>query len=80
MTRPTTAATPASIPRIDPSATLNQILREHPVAVAVLNAFGIDACCGGARTLADAAGEDGADLAALLAALERGAHETEARR
>ena len=70
MTLPTPALPTARIPRIDERATLNAILREHPAAVEVFNAFGVDACCGGARALADAALEDGVDLATLLAALE----------
>ena len=56
--------------RIDPSWSLNEVLRRQPNTAVVLNAFGLDACCGGARSLADAAAEDGVDLDALLAALE----------
>ena len=58
------------IPRLDPAFTVNDLLREHPSTVAVFNAYGIDACCGGARTLRDAAREDGANCCAFLAALE----------
>lgn len=71
MTDPTTLPAPApAIPRLDAEATVNAILDQHPAALRVLNAFGIDACCGGARTLVEAAREDGADLSALVAALE----------
>jgi iron-sulfur cluster repair protein YtfE (RIC family) len=66
-----------SIPRIEAGATLNEILRAHPSAAAVFNAFGIDACCGGARPLAAAAREDGVDLATLLAALEWDSYDAE---
>lgn len=57
--------------RIDAALSVNELLRLHPETIAVFNDFGIDACCGGASPLAEAATRDGADLAALLAALER---------
>ncbi len=53
--------------------TVNDIIARHPATVAVFNAHGIDACCGGAVSVAEAAARDGADLAALLADLEAGA-------
>jgi regulator of cell morphogenesis and NO signaling len=62
----TTTRTPAAI---DPTTTVNDVLRAYPATVGVFNAFGIDACCGGAATLADAAARDGAELDALLGAL-----------
>ena len=55
---------------IDLAGTVNDVITRHPEAVTVFNSFGIDACCGGMRTLLDAAREDGADASALLAALE----------
>ncbi|AHG92561.1 protein of unknown function DUF542 ScdA domain protein (plasmid) [Gemmatirosa kalamazoonensis] len=58
------------IPRVDPATTVNELLRQHPAVASVLDGFGIDACCGGARTLRDAAREDGADCCAFVAALE----------
>jgi regulator of cell morphogenesis and NO signaling len=63
------------IPRIDPSMTVNAVLRRHPSSAAVFNAHGIDACCGGARTIRDAALEDGADCGALVGALESALHD-----
>jgi regulator of cell morphogenesis and NO signaling len=56
--------------RIDPSWSLNEVLRRQPTTTVVLNAFGLDVCCGGARSLAEAAAEDGVDIDVLLAALE----------
>jgi regulator of cell morphogenesis and NO signaling len=56
---------------IDPSATVNEILARYPETVSVFNTFGIDACCGGDAGLAEAARRDGADVNALLAALDR---------
>jgi regulator of cell morphogenesis and NO signaling len=63
------------IPRIDPELTVDAALRRYPAVAAVFNTFGVDACCGGARSIRDAAREDGADCCALLAALELAAAE-----
>jgi regulator of cell morphogenesis and NO signaling len=60
------AASPAAP---DASWTVNQLLLERPAAAAVLNAFGVDSCCGGARSLAEAAAEAGIEPTTLLAAL-----------
>ena len=54
---------------IETTATVNEIIEQHPAAVTVFNSFGVDACCGGDRTLARAAADDGVDLEALVAAL-----------
>lgn len=64
------AAGAATTPRIDASLSINDVLLAHPATIAVFNAFGVDACCGGAQTVRDAASQDGIDLAQLLAALE----------
>ena len=55
--------------RLDAAQTVNEVLRLHPRTVAVFNVLAIDACCGGERTLAQAARENGIQLDALLAAL-----------
>ena len=60
----------ATNPTIDRSATVNESLVQYPATVSVVNSFGIDACCGGDADLAEAARRDGADLNALLSALE----------
>ena len=52
-----------------PVTTVNDLIALHPATVAVFNAFGIDACCGGAVPVHEAALRDGADPDALLAAL-----------
>jgi len=49
--------------------TVNELIREHPATVRVFNEFGIDACCGGAASVTDAALRDGADPEALWQAL-----------
>ena len=57
-------------PTIDTAATVNEILAQHPGAVSAFNTLGIDACCGGDASLDEAARRDGADLRALIAALD----------
>lgn len=54
---------------IDPSLPVNEIIRRWPAVLGVLNAFGIDSCCGGADPLTVAAAEADAPLDDLLAAL-----------
>jgi regulator of cell morphogenesis and NO signaling len=56
---------------IDATAIVNDVLRRYPPTVGVFNTFGIDACCGGAASLAEAAVRDGVELGALLDALRR---------
>ncbi|HST58668.1 MAG TPA: DUF542 domain-containing protein [Longimicrobium sp.] len=58
---------------ISDGLTVNEAIRRFPAAVAVFNAFGIDACCGGATPLAEAAVRDGADPAALMQAVRAAA-------
>ena len=56
-------------PSIDTADTVNRIIVEYPAAVSIFNAFGIDACCGGDASLEEAARRDGADVDALIEAL-----------
>jgi regulator of cell morphogenesis and NO signaling len=56
-----------------PTMDVNEAIRRFPETIAVFNAFGIDACCGGAAPIAEAAGRDGADPARLLEALNAAA-------
>ena len=58
---------------IRPEMTINQVLRLYPQVMGVFNTFRMDSCCGGARSLEQAAQEDGADLEELLAALRQAA-------
>ena len=53
--------------------TVNQAIQRFPASVAVFNELGIDACCGGAATLAEAAARDGVPLPGLLKALRQAA-------
>ena len=56
--------------RVDPSWRIDELLVLRPAAAAVLTAYGVDSCCGGPRSIADAAHEDGVELPALLRALD----------
>ena len=58
---------------ITPDMTLNEVIKKYPATMGVFNRFNIDSCCGGARTVADAARADGADLEAFLKALREAA-------
>jgi iron-sulfur cluster repair protein YtfE (RIC family) len=70
------AAMPTQDGLPDGTWTVNEILLHYPDAVRALNAFGVDTCCGGANSLADAARESGVSLddllAGVLAVLEAG--------
>ena len=62
-------------PSLAAALTVNDLLRETPAAAAILNRLGIDTCCGGSLSLAEAAASVGVPLPDLLAAL-RQARET----
>lgn len=61
----------AATDAIDATLTVNAVLRRWPAAVAPLAEYGVDACCGGAATLAEAAADAGVPLADLVAAIAR---------
>lgn len=54
---------------IPESMEVNDVISLYPETISVFNDFGIDACCGGAVPLAEAARRDGVDLDELMAAL-----------
>jgi regulator of cell morphogenesis and NO signaling len=58
---------------IDPAATVNQVVHEHPSTVTVFARHHIDSCCGGGLPVEEAARRHGVDLDALLAELARSA-------
>jgi regulator of cell morphogenesis and NO signaling len=66
----TVMTTSHSAQAVDPTTTVNEMLVTYPETVSVFNQFGIDACCGGAASLAEAARRDGADVDRLLRALD----------
>jgi iron-sulfur cluster repair protein YtfE (RIC family) len=49
--------------------TVNEAIRRYPACVELFNRYGIDACCGGAVPVVEAAERDGADASALLGEL-----------
>ncbi|HEX6912114.1 MAG TPA: DUF542 domain-containing protein [Longimicrobium sp.] len=58
---------------ISPGQTVNETVQRAPWTLPVLKSFGIDTCCGGAATLAEASGRHGIELPVLLDALSRAA-------
>ncbi len=50
---------------------VREIAVEHPPSIPVLERFGIDYCCGGSHTLAEACSKGDIDLAPVLEELER---------
>ena len=57
---------------LDPDRTLNELIALDPGVLPILNAHGLDTCCGGARTLREAARLHGLDLATLQTSLSGG--------
>lgn len=55
---------------LTPDTPVNEVLRQWPGAMPVLNAFGVDSCCGGASSLSTAASDARVPLETLIAALE----------
>ena len=58
---------------IDAEWSVNATIQRFPATVAVFNEYGVDACCGGAATLREAALEAGVPIDVLLSALEQAA-------
>lgn len=54
---------------VTPEMTVGAVVAEYPAALRMLEALGIDYCCGGKRTLAEAAAEAQMPVEALLAVL-----------
>jgi iron-sulfur cluster repair protein YtfE (RIC family) len=71
----TTTSTTATTIAADWS--VNETLLRHPVSIKVFNAFGVDSCCGGAATIAEAAAEVGIAPDVLLHALELATREAQ---
>ena len=61
------------MPQITKEMTVNQILRLYPKSVGVFTKFNIDACCGGNRSIEQAAKEDKALLEDLMQELNQSA-------
>ena len=54
---------------IDPTMTLDEITNRFPDTIKVFNEFGMDICCGGGLSLAEAAERDGVELESIEQAL-----------
>ena len=59
----------ANAKALDTTTTVNDVIQMYPESVGVFNELGIDACCGGDASLAEAASRDGVDLESLRARL-----------
>ena len=57
-------------PVITTTHSVDAAMASLPVAAAVLNAFGIDTCCGGHATIAEAAAHAHVDPAVVIDALD----------
>jgi regulator of cell morphogenesis and NO signaling len=55
---------------IDSHSTIGDLVAANPAAARVLDGFGLDFCCHGDRTLADASADAGLDLAVVTAKLD----------
>jgi regulator of cell morphogenesis and NO signaling len=55
---------------------VEEVARDNAAAIAVLNRHGIDICCGGGKTVREAATLHGVDLDELLGELEAAEQQT----
>ncbi len=69
MTQPACILPTAGSFAIDPKWTINDLLACAPASAPVLNAFGIDTCCGGGAPIATAAAEAGITVEELTGAI-----------
>lgn len=56
---------------IAPTNTVNETIVHYPATVTVFKEVGIDSCCGGSLSIAEAAKRHGVELSWLIAALRR---------
>ena len=49
--------------------TINDVVSKYPETMAVFNQHKVDSCCGGAQSIATTAAVGGADIPALMVAL-----------
>jgi iron-sulfur cluster repair protein YtfE (RIC family) len=59
--------------RITGEMVINDVIQHYPWTLPVFYRYGVDSCCGGARTVASAARALGVNLEDLLAELESAA-------
>lgn len=58
---------------IEPAMIINDVLRKYPQTIAIFHQAGMDACCGGAKSISESASAHGVSLPRLLEALNRAA-------
>ena len=63
--------------RIAERDVVNDVIAAIPLTIGVFNEREIDACCGGAVSIREAAERDGADVSALMHALHQVVHESD---
>ncbi|MDQ2930149.1 MAG: DUF542 domain-containing protein [Gemmatimonadota bacterium] len=68
---------PSNVQRIEETDVVNNVIAAFPRTVGVFNESGIDACCGGAVSIREAAERDGVDVSALMHALHQVAYESD---
>lgn len=56
--------------KVSKEMVVNDCIKAYPKTIGVFTRFSIDSCCGGAVSIEAAAKRDGADLDAMLAALD----------
>jgi regulator of cell morphogenesis and NO signaling len=70
-TKTTCQAMSCSADHVDPAWSINTLLERYPQAISVINANGIDTCCGGTLPIQEVALRHKMDLVALLSALDQ---------
>jgi regulator of cell morphogenesis and NO signaling len=69
---------PSAEPTITPETTVGQLVAQQPSRSRVFEHLGIDYCCSGGRTLAEACEKQDLDVKTAIRMLEAGADQTEA--
>jgi regulator of cell morphogenesis and NO signaling len=62
--------------KVDSDLSVNEIIKQYPRALPVLNSFGIDTCCGGEDPISVAAENANVALETIIAAIEEATDET----
>lgn len=55
---------------------INDVIKKYPKTISVFSKFKVDSCCGGGASIGKTAAMSGADIDALLVALNKVALET----
>ena len=63
----------STIPELDCTATVHDLIQRHPATRAVFQRYGVDTCCGSVVSVEEAARRDGLDATQLCAELRAAA-------